>query len=136
MELAIATPKGNNGTIEVSELAFGTEFNQDLVHQTVVAFLAGARQGTAARRLVPLSLAVAASRCVRKVQVVLERVPSRSQSGVEVVLPLLPSLRITAEAQSKNVSLSDAFDCLRAGPSRIVWLLLKSLISTRQRPST
>ena len=49
MELAIATPKGNNGTIEVSEAAFGNEFNQDLVHQTVVAFLAGARQGTRAR---------------------------------------------------------------------------------------
>jgi len=46
MELAIATPKGNKGTVEVSELAFGTEFNQDLVHQTVVAFLAGGRQGT------------------------------------------------------------------------------------------
>ena len=50
MELAIATPKGNNGTIEVSEAAFGNEFNQDLVHQTVVAFLAGARQGTRAQK--------------------------------------------------------------------------------------
>ena len=40
MELAIATPKGNKGTVEVSEAAFGNEFNQDLVHQTVVAFLA------------------------------------------------------------------------------------------------
>ena len=37
MELAIATPKGNQGTVEVSEAAFGTEFNQDLIHQTVVA---------------------------------------------------------------------------------------------------
>jgi large subunit ribosomal protein L4 len=46
MELTIATPKGKGGTITVSEAAFGTEFNQDLVHQTVVAFLAGARQGT------------------------------------------------------------------------------------------
>ena len=46
MELAIATPKGNKGTVEVSEAAFGIEFNQDLIHQTVVAFLAGARQGT------------------------------------------------------------------------------------------
>ena len=50
MELAIATPKGNNGTVEVSEAAFGNEFNQDLVHQTVVAFLAGARQGTRAQK--------------------------------------------------------------------------------------
>ena len=50
MELAIATPKGNTGTVEVSELAFGKEFNQDLIHQTVVAFLAGARQGTKAQK--------------------------------------------------------------------------------------
>lgn len=50
MELAIATPKGKKGTVEVSELAFGKEFNQDLIHQTVVAFLAGARQGTRAQK--------------------------------------------------------------------------------------
>lgn len=50
MELAIATPKGNQGTVEVSEAAFGTEFNQDLIHQTVVAFLAGGRQGTRAQK--------------------------------------------------------------------------------------
>ena len=50
MELAIATPKGNKGTVEVSEAAFGMEFNQDLVHQAVVTFLAGARQGTRAQK--------------------------------------------------------------------------------------
>ena len=50
MELAITTPKGNKGTVEVSEAAFGIEFNQDLVHQAVVAFLAGARQGTRAQK--------------------------------------------------------------------------------------
>lgn len=50
MELTIATPKGKGGTITVSEAAFGIEFNQDLVHQTVVAFLAGARQGTRAQK--------------------------------------------------------------------------------------
>jgi|TARA_B110000879_G_scaffold75848_1_gene105764 large subunit ribosomal protein L4 len=50
MELTIATPKGKGGTITVSEAAFGKEFNQDLVHQTVVAFLAGARQGTRAQK--------------------------------------------------------------------------------------
>ena len=50
MELSIATPKGIKGTIEVSEAAFGMEFNQDLVHQAVVTFLAGARQGTRAQK--------------------------------------------------------------------------------------
>jgi len=50
MELSIATPKGMKGTVEVSEAAFGMEFNQDLVHQAVVTFLAGARQGTRAQK--------------------------------------------------------------------------------------
>ncbi|MGD8177441.1 50S ribosomal protein L4, partial [Marinimicrobium sp. ARAG 43.8] len=42
MELNIVKPDGANGTLNVSEVAFGREFNQDLVHQAVVAFLAGA----------------------------------------------------------------------------------------------
>jgi large subunit ribosomal protein L4 len=35
-----------NGTVEVSEEAFGREFNEPLVHQVVNAYLAGSRQGT------------------------------------------------------------------------------------------
>ena len=50
MELTIATPKGSAGTIEVSEVAFGKEFNQDLVHQAVTSYLAGARQGSKAQK--------------------------------------------------------------------------------------
>jgi len=50
MELSIATPKGKKGTVEVSEAAFGIAFNQDLVHQAVVAYLAGARQGTCGQK--------------------------------------------------------------------------------------
>ena len=50
MELNIVKPDGANGTLNVSEVAFGREFNQDLVHQAVVAFLAGARQGTKAQK--------------------------------------------------------------------------------------
>ena len=42
MELAIATPKGNKGTVEVSEAAFGNEFNQDLVHQTCLLYTSDA----------------------------------------------------------------------------------------------
>lgn len=49
MELNIVTPGGANGTLKVSEVAFGREFNQDLVHQAVVAYMAGARQGTKAQ---------------------------------------------------------------------------------------
>ncbi|MGL6160585.1 50S ribosomal protein L4 [Microbulbifer sp.] len=50
MELNIATPEGAKGTVAVSEVTFGREFNQDLVHQAVVAFMAGARQGTKAQK--------------------------------------------------------------------------------------
>ncbi len=51
MELAIATP-GNNaaGTLQVSDATFAKEYNEDLVHQVVVAYLAGARQGTRAQK--------------------------------------------------------------------------------------
>lgn len=50
MELNIATAKGNSGTVEVSDVAFGKEYNQDLVHQAVTAYMAGARQGTRAQK--------------------------------------------------------------------------------------
>lgn len=51
MELAIATPDNKPaGTIEVSDVAFAKEYNEDLVHQVVVAYLAGARQGTRAQK--------------------------------------------------------------------------------------
>ena len=50
MELNIVTPGGTKGTVSVSEVAFGKEFNQDLVHQAVMAYMAGARQGTKAQK--------------------------------------------------------------------------------------
>ena len=43
MELAL---KDASGALEVSEATFGREFNEALVHQVVVAYAAGARQGT------------------------------------------------------------------------------------------
>ena len=41
---------GASGSVEVSDLAFGKEFNESLVHQVVTAYLAGARQGTKAQK--------------------------------------------------------------------------------------
>lgn len=38
------------GSVELSEVAFGREFNEPLVHQVVTAYLAGARQGTRAQK--------------------------------------------------------------------------------------
>lgn len=50
MDLNIATPEGAKGTVSVSEVTFGKEFNQDLVHQAVTAYMAGSRQGTKAQK--------------------------------------------------------------------------------------
>ena len=51
MELSVIKP-GNTeaGTMSVSDVAFAREYNEDLVHQVVTAYLAGARQGTRAQK--------------------------------------------------------------------------------------
>jgi large subunit ribosomal protein L4 len=38
------------GTVSVSDVAFAREYNEDLVHQVVTAYMAGARQGTRAQK--------------------------------------------------------------------------------------
>lgn len=50
MNLSIAAPGSGAESIEVSEVTFGREFNEALVHQVVVAYMAGARQGTKAQK--------------------------------------------------------------------------------------
>lgn len=47
MELTLKDAKG---ALEVSEATFGREYNEALVHQVVVAYAAGARQGTKAQK--------------------------------------------------------------------------------------
>ncbi|MEM6604365.1 MAG: 50S ribosomal protein L4 [Pseudomonadota bacterium] len=51
MDLNIVAP-GNQeaGTLSVSDANFAREYNEDLVHQVVTSFLAGARQGTRAQK--------------------------------------------------------------------------------------
>jgi len=48
MDLQIVLPgmKAGKETVSVSDSAFGRDFNESLVHQVVVTFLAGARQGS------------------------------------------------------------------------------------------
>ncbi len=51
MELSIVKA-GNEaaGTVSVSDANFAREYNEDLVHQVVTSYLAGARQGTRAQK--------------------------------------------------------------------------------------
>jgi large subunit ribosomal protein L4 len=51
MKLALALPTGGaSKDLEVSATTFGRDFNEALVHQVVVAYLAGARSGTRAQK--------------------------------------------------------------------------------------
>jgi large subunit ribosomal protein L4 len=47
MNLSLAT---QDGSVEISDAAFAREFNEALVHQVVVAYMAGARQGSRAHK--------------------------------------------------------------------------------------
>lgn len=49
MELQMLKAAGG-GSVKVSEDTFGREFNESLVHQVVVAYMAGARAGTKAQK--------------------------------------------------------------------------------------
>lgn len=47
MDIQVALPgKASKETVSVSDEAFGKEYNESLVHQVVVTYLAGARQGS------------------------------------------------------------------------------------------
>lgn len=51
MELSIVKPgNATAGSVSVSDVAFAREYNEDLVHQVVTAYMAGARQGTRAQK--------------------------------------------------------------------------------------
>jgi len=51
VELSVLKPGSSEaGTVSVSDVAFAREYNEDLVHQVVTAYLAGARQGTRAQK--------------------------------------------------------------------------------------
>jgi large subunit ribosomal protein L4 len=50
LSIAVAGKKKSAGTVEVSDATFARDFNEDLVHQVVTAYLAGARQGTRAQK--------------------------------------------------------------------------------------
>lgn len=50
LSLTTATGKGSSKSVEVTDGVFGKEYNESLVHQVVVAYMAGARAGTRAQK--------------------------------------------------------------------------------------
>ncbi len=84
--------------LTVSETTFGREFNEALVHQVVVAFAAGARQGTRAQKTRSEVSGGGAKPWRQKgTGTVRVLVQSVAQSGVQVVLLLLRNHKITAK---------------------------------------
>ncbi len=50
MELKLSSSAGGSEVVNVSDAIFAREFNQDLVHQAVICYQAGARQGSKAQK--------------------------------------------------------------------------------------
>jgi large subunit ribosomal protein L4 len=51
VELSVLKPgNAEAGSVSVSDVAFAREYNEELVHQVVTAYMAGARQGTRAQK--------------------------------------------------------------------------------------
>jgi large subunit ribosomal protein L4 len=51
MELSVAKPgNGAASKVQVSDVTFARDYNEDLVHQVVTAYLAGGRQGSRAQK--------------------------------------------------------------------------------------
>lgn len=80
--------------VELSDTAFGREFNEALVHQVVTAYLAGARQGTRAQKTRAEVSGGGIKHGAKKVLVALVQVLFVAQSGVLVVVHSLQNHKI------------------------------------------
>lgn len=83
--------------LTVSEATFGREFNEALVHQVVVAYAAGARQGTRAQKTRSEVSGGGAKPWRQKGTGRARAGTIRSHYGVQVVLLLLRNHKITAK---------------------------------------
>lgn len=81
MELVL---KDAQSALTVSETTFGRDFNEALVHQVVVAYAAGARQGTRAQKTRAEVTGSGKKPWRQKVPAVRVQVLSRARSGVQV----------------------------------------------------
>ena len=50
LKLTTATGRASKNSVELSDENFGREFNESLIHQVVVSYMAGARAGTKAQK--------------------------------------------------------------------------------------
>ena len=88
MELSLALPgkKAGKEKVSLSDESFGKEYNEPLVHQTVVTYMAGARQGSVKQKTDLKYVAVVVSLGVKKVLVervlVLSAAPIWRSGGV------------------------------------------------------
>lgn len=81
MELVL---KDAQSALTVSETTFGRDFNEALVHQVVVAYAAGARQGTRAQKTRAEVTGSGKKPWRKKALAVRVQVLSRARSGVPV----------------------------------------------------
>ncbi|KJF79028.1 ribosomal protein, L4/L1 family protein [Morganella morganii] len=99
MELVM---KDAQSALTVSETTFGRDFNEALVHQVVVAYAAGARQGTRAQKTRAEVTGSGKNHGAKKVLVVPALVQLRAQSGALVVSLSQRNHRTTVKKLTKR----------------------------------
>ena len=95
MGLQIPALNDKDSSVEVAETVFGQSFNETLVHQLVVRYMAGARAGTKAQKTRSDVSGGGSKPWRQKGRDVQDLVQYEVQSGVPVVLRLLQGLEIT-----------------------------------------
>lgn len=105
------------GAVQVSDVTFGTEFNEPLVHQAVVAFMAGARQGTKAQKNRSEVNGGGRKPWRQKVLVVRVLVLFVARCGAEVVGLCGQATKSRSKTEQEDVSRRFAFYFVRAGSS-------------------
>merc|ERR1712146_876229 len=112
-ELMELTLKDAQSALEVSEATFGREFNEALVHQVVVAYGAGARQGKKRRKRALKFVVAVRSHGVKKVLAARVLVQSVAQFGLAVAVLSQQSLvTLTKKLTRKCIAVRLRASCL------------------------
>ena len=82
--------------VEVSETLLGRQYNEALIHQVVVSFMAGARQGTKAQKTRSEVRGGGKKPFRQRALAALVQAPFVARYGEGAVRPSQPSLAITA----------------------------------------
>lgn len=95
LQIPVLNEKDSSGKVEVNEAVFGQSYNETLIHQLVVRYMAGARAGTKAQKQGLMLVVVDLSHGDKKEQVEPDQGQQEVLYGAQAVLLSLQDPEIT-----------------------------------------